>query len=258
MKKFLVLTGLVFTTATNLWAQDVVAYFVKGDVNVVIGDKTESLKKNSTIPAAAKLVFGHGGVAILLMDEKAAVLDETGTFSYDDLVKEIKRANTSLSSKYVSYIWNSAQKKKSDERMEVTEMVSRGRNTILYPSQDSSIVITPSFDIQVERESVPGTLFFYEKKHTRFALSINDTIVTLYNKGLLEEREWFGLATSFDDNAPSIGIIYIRWASDSESQSVKQELQKLLVEIAEMPQEVQDEIISAYFDSHHYVSNQTF
>ena len=257
-----VIAILILFSCVAVQAQDIVVYFAKGNVMLVDGNSKLKAKPNTVLKSTTIVEIGNESMVVLMQQEKAIVIKEAGKQSFEEIEKLFSATKKSVSDKYIAYLWKTAQEQENsnddlgDGKLGVTGMVSRGEGGIIAPP-DSSIVISKSFSIQVEEAMVPGTLFFYEKKRPSFSISFSSAEIELGNRGLMDNRSWFGIAVSTEDNAPTSGIIYLRWATETERQSATQELQNLMVEISGYPQEVQDDIIHAFFQKNHFVTQQS-
>ncbi len=256
MKNSLFILFIAFLTSLN--AQSIEVYFSKGDVKLLVNNKSVELKEGTPITEKATLKLAEGALIVLYHNDKAVVIKEAGSYSFADIESLFQSGKRSLSDKYIAYIWKQAHEKDGDDEdtgegeMGVTGMVSRGEGGILFPV-DSMLVITESFEAQLMPDVVPGTIYLYEKRKPIFNTEIDSASYLIEFGGVLEKGKWYGIAATAQQSAPYAGIRYFKWASDVEKQDIQMEMTELLAEIEAYPQDIKEQILDAFFKENKYI-----
>ncbi len=260
MKNFL-LTIFLFLSQLLL-AQEIGVYYLEGTCTAKKDGKTISLARNTILSNGSLINVDDASKIILVNGEKTISINTKGQYTFEDILSKFNSSKKNVSNKYIQYVWNKIREKeesKDDEgdgKMNVSGMVTRGEPSGIKFPKDSSIIISRTLKLTIDKTFAPGFLYIYKKSRSLLFIPTKSENVTLNKEEFKEINGWFGMAVSLNQTAPTNNIIYARWANDSEIETANNKLQELLMELSNYPNTVQDELIEAFLESNNYVSTR--
>lgn len=250
------ITMLFLLISTVLSAQNCTVYYLNGEASLTKSGKKTELKENVIISKGSTVTLSENTQLVLFKSEKAVVLREAKSYSYAEIEALFEKSNRSISDKYIAYLWNSASARdKNDDQsnVNVIGMVSRGGGEGINFPMDSSIITTDAMVLEFDEDNLPGYLYIYDRKRVIFRIEVNSSTIKMYNRGLIEAGKWYGMALSNEDNANYASVMYVKWATGTERESIKEEISTFYGEIQDLPMDVQAQIIHAFYNDKRYV-----
>ena len=116
---------------------------VRGEL-VIKKIQGESFQKNDVL----KIIGGD--VTIINLNNKRITLEESGTYSFDDIYTIMQQVESSLTNRYFVYVWHKMNK--DDKQTNQPGGVIRGDGFVTLPS-DSIIVLTDNIKFSINNES---------------------------------------------------------------------------------------------------------
>jgi len=256
---------LILILAASCWllftanGQQFEVYVAKGNVQIKQNKKLVTPKEGLVLTENCEVILADKAQLVLYSGEKAVVLNQPQTYSYTDIVTLFSESKKSITDRYISYIWNQAHNQAEGETQkgtsQVAGMVSRGGAGIATLA-DSSIIISSAFVVELTAEVVPGTIHFYDRKKPIGTVQVDSAFYLVEKKDALATSQWIGVAASANGQAPFAGIVYFKWASQSESKEFYSELTELSEAVQDYPAEVQRQITEAFMQANRYVFYQ--
>jgi len=252
--KTLAIIFLLFSTVVS--AQNCTVYYLNGEASLTESGKKTELKENTVISKGSTIIVSENTQLVLFKAEKAVVLRDAKNYTYAEIEAMFEKTNRSISDKYIAYLWNSASERdKNDDQsnVNVIGMVSRGGGEGINFPMDSSIITTDAMVLEFDEENLPGYLYIYDRKRVVFRIEVNSATVKMYNTGLMEAGKWFGMALSSEDNANYAIIMYVKWATSAERETIRKEISTFYGEIDDLPMDVRSQLIHAFYHDKRYV-----
>jgi hypothetical protein len=259
MKKLVLLFAAILWVTLAAKGQQIEVYVAKGDVQIKQQGKLLPPKEGLVLTENCTVILAEKAQLVLYSGEKAVVLNQPQTYTYKDIVAQFAESKKSITDRYIAYIWNQAHSQTDGDAKkgtsQVAGMVSRGGAGIATLA-DSSIIISSNFVAELTAEVVPGTIHFYDRKKPIGTVQVDSAFYLVEKKDALATSQWIGVAASANGQAPFAGIVYFKWASQSESKEFYSELTDLSEAVQDYPAEVQRQITEAFMQANRYVFYQ--
>lgn len=229
-------------------------YFFEGDAILLQNGISVSLQENVVVEKGSQISLKQNALVVLFMGEKAAVLNEATSYSYETMLELLNKTERNIAGKYIKQLQEFSLSRPKDGYRNINvgqRMPHDGGEGIDFPL-DSSIIITDAAVLVLDKEALPAYLYIYDSKKVIFRITAETSALKIFNTGLLEAGKWYGMSVTSEDNAPYASILNIKWATQKERESIKAEQGTFLKEIKDLPFEVQVQIMQLFDNDKRY------